>query len=102
CAPESSNRTFSRHRGGRRCSRCSSSLGYRCRGARAYCCTGPSLFSRMKRILLSVPHMSGEEEAWVHEAFASNWLSTKGPNLSTFERAIEQRIGVPAVALSSG
>jgi pyridoxal phosphate-dependent aminotransferase EpsN len=56
----------------------------------------------MKRIHLSVPHMSGEEEAWVHEAFASNWLSTKGPNLSTFERAIEQRTGVPAVALSSG
>jgi pyridoxal phosphate-dependent aminotransferase EpsN len=56
----------------------------------------------MKRILLSVPHMSGEEQAWVHEAFASNWLSTKGPNLNAFERAMEQRIGVPAVALSSG
>jgi pyridoxal phosphate-dependent aminotransferase EpsN len=56
----------------------------------------------MKRILLSVPHMSGEEEAWVHEAFASNWLSTKGPNLDAFERAMEQRTGVPAVALSSG
>jgi pyridoxal phosphate-dependent aminotransferase EpsN len=56
----------------------------------------------MKRILLSVPHMSGEEEAWVHEAFASNWLSTKGPNIDAFERAIEQRTGVPAVALSSG
>ncbi len=56
----------------------------------------------MKRILLSVPHMSGEEEAWVHEAFASNWLSTTGPNLDAFERAIEQRTGVPAVALSSG
>jgi pyridoxal phosphate-dependent aminotransferase EpsN len=56
----------------------------------------------MKRILLSVPHMSGEEEAWVHEAFASNWLSTKGPNLDAFEQAIEQRTGAPAVALSSG
>jgi pyridoxal phosphate-dependent aminotransferase EpsN len=56
----------------------------------------------MKRIPLSVPHMSGEEEAWIHEAFASNWLSTKGPNLETFERAMEQRTGVRAVALSSG
>lgn len=46
--------------------------------------------------------MSGGEEAWVHEAFASNWLSTTGPNLDAFERAIEQRTGVPAVALSSG
>ena len=56
----------------------------------------------MNRILLSVPHMSGHEEAWVHEAFASNWLSTKGPNLDAFEQAVEQRTGVPAVALGSG
>jgi len=56
----------------------------------------------MKRILLSIPHMSGEEQAWIHEAFASNWLSTKGPNLGAFERAIEQRTGVRAVALSCG
>jgi len=56
----------------------------------------------MKRILLSIPHMSGQEEAWVHQAFASNWLSTKGPNVDAFERAIEQRTGVRAVALSSG
>lgn len=56
----------------------------------------------MKPILLSVPHMSGEEEVWVHEAFASNWLSTKGPNLDAFERAIEERTGMGAVALSSG
>lgn len=56
----------------------------------------------MKRILLSVPHMSGEEETWVRQAFASNWLSTKGPNLDAFEGEIRQRIGVPAVALNSG
>lgn len=56
----------------------------------------------MNRILLSVPHMSGQEEAWVHEAFVSNWLSTKGPNLDAFERAVEQRTGVHAVALGSG
>lgn len=56
----------------------------------------------MKRILLSVPHMSGMEQGYVQEAFASNWLSTKGPNLDAFEWAIQDRIGVPAVALSSG
>jgi len=33
----------------------------------------------MHRILLSVPHMSGSEQRYVREAFASNWLSTVGP-----------------------
>jgi len=56
----------------------------------------------VKRIYLSVPHMGGREEAYVHEAFASNWLSTVGPNLEAFEQAFEARLGLPAVALGSG
>jgi pyridoxal phosphate-dependent aminotransferase EpsN len=56
----------------------------------------------VKRIYLSVPHMGGREEAYVHEAFASNWLSTVGPNLEAFEKAFEARLGLPAVALGSG
>jgi pyridoxal phosphate-dependent aminotransferase EpsN len=56
----------------------------------------------MKRILLSVPHMGGREERYVREAFASNWLSTAGPNLTAFEREFEERMGAPAVALGSG
>jgi pyridoxal phosphate-dependent aminotransferase EpsN len=56
----------------------------------------------MKRILLSVPHVGGSEETYVHEAFATNWLSTVGPNLTAFEREFETRVGVPGVALSSG
>lgn len=56
----------------------------------------------MKRILLSVPHMAGTEQAYVGEAFASNWLSTVGPNLTAFEREFAERIGLPAVALASG
>jgi len=56
----------------------------------------------MKRILLSVPHMAGSEEAYVQLAFASNWLSTAGPNLAAFEREFEDRIGLPSVALASG
>jgi pyridoxal phosphate-dependent aminotransferase EpsN len=56
----------------------------------------------LKRIYLSVPHMGGREEAYVHEAFASNWLSTVGPNLEAFEREFERRLGLPAVALGSG
>ncbi len=56
----------------------------------------------MPRIYLSVPHMGGNEERYVAEAFASNWLSTVGPNLDAFERAFSDRLGRPAVALGSG
>jgi pyridoxal phosphate-dependent aminotransferase EpsN len=54
------------------------------------------------RILLSVPHMSGREQRYIDEAFASNWLSTAGPNLEAFEKDFEARLGLSAVAVSSG
>ena len=56
----------------------------------------------MKRILLSVPHMGGNELSYVRQAFDTNWLSTVGPNLTAFEREVSARIGMPAVALASG
>ena len=56
----------------------------------------------MKRILLSIPHMSGAEQAYVQQAFDSNWLSTVGPNLSAFEEEFQNYVGLPAVALASG
>jgi pyridoxal phosphate-dependent aminotransferase EpsN len=56
----------------------------------------------VKRILLSIPHMGGAEESYVREAFASNWLSTVGPNLDAFEEEFAECIGRPSVALSSG
>ncbi len=56
----------------------------------------------MPHIYLSVPHMGGQEERFVHEAFQSNWLSTVGPNLSAFEEEFAARLGLPAVALGSG
>lgn len=56
----------------------------------------------MRRILLSVPHMGGLEEGYVRQAFASNWLSTVGPNLTAFEQEFQACVGLPAVALSSG
>lgn len=46
--------------------------------------------------------MGGDEESLVHEAFASNWLSTVGPHLDAFEHEFSERIGRPAVALGSG
>ena len=55
-----------------------------------------------ERILLSVPHMSGLEAAYVEEAFRTNWMSTAGPHLSAFENEMEARLGVAGVALSSG
>ena len=46
--------------------------------------------------------MGANEQTYVRQAFASNWLSTVGPNLTAFEREFERRIGLPAVALASG
>ncbi len=56
------------------------------------------------RIYLSVPHMSGREAAYVEAAFASNWLSSVGPNLDAFEQEVAQRLGdgLHALAVSSG
>lgn len=54
------------------------------------------------RILLSVPDMGGREQAYVAEAFATNWLSTVGPNVNAFEDEFARRIGLASVALSSG
>jgi len=46
--------------------------------------------------------MGGAEQTYVQQAFASNWLSTVGPNITALEREFENRIGLPSVALSSG
>jgi pyridoxal phosphate-dependent aminotransferase EpsN len=56
----------------------------------------------MKRVLLSVPHMGGKELDFVREAFETNWLSTVGPHITAFEEEFGARVGLPAVALSSG
>lgn len=45
--------------------------------------------------------MGGLEESYVHQAFASNWLSTVGPNITAFEEAFDNWIGLPSVALGS-
>lgn len=57
---------------------------------------------RPTRIHLSAPHPGGNELKYVEEAFASNWLSSVGPSLDAFERVFAERVGRPAVALSSG
>ncbi len=56
----------------------------------------------MARVYLSVPHMGGLEVSRVEAAFASNWLSSVGPELDAFERAFADRLGRPSVAVASG
>jgi pyridoxal phosphate-dependent aminotransferase EpsN len=46
--------------------------------------------------------MSGLEQKYVAEAFATNWLSTVGPNVTAFEREVTAQVGVNALAVSSG
>lgn len=55
------------------------------------------------RIFLSPPHMSGLEETYVKEAFASNWIAPLGPHVTAFEKEVAAYAGVKgALAVSSG
>lgn len=55
------------------------------------------------RIFLSTPHLSGAEQAFVADAFASNWIAPLGPHVEAFEREFAAVVGSRyALALSSG
>lgn len=56
------------------------------------------------RIFLSRPHMSGREEEYVADAFASNFIAPIGPQLDAFEQCVSNYLGggLHCVALSSG
>lgn len=55
------------------------------------------------KIWLASPTMHGEEEKYIAEAIASNWVSTEGANLGEIERLVTEKIGCGyAVPLSSG
>ena len=58
----------------------------------------------LKKIWLSPPHMGGNEEAYVKEAFDTNWIAPLGPNVQQFEKSIEGFVGnnTHAACLSSG
>ena len=59
--------------------------------------------TRPKRIFLSPPHMSGMEQQFVQEAFASNYVAPLGPQVDAFEQEFAQKVGSKyALALSSG
>lgn len=56
-----------------------------------------------KRIFLSSPHMSGNEQKYINEAFETNWIAPLGPNVDAFEKEIATYTGVnEAAAVSSG
>jgi dTDP-4-amino-4,6-dideoxygalactose transaminase len=56
------------------------------------------------KIWLSSPHMGGNEQKYVHEAFDSNWIAPLGPNLVQFQEELKQYLGHDdfVAALSSG
>ena len=55
------------------------------------------------RIFLSSPTMHGEEQIYIKEAFATNWVAPLGANVDNFEKEMAQYVGVNhAAALVSG
>lgn len=56
-----------------------------------------------KRIFLSTPHMSGNEQRYINEAFDSNWIAPLGKNVDEFEKEMARYTGsTGAAVLSSG
>ena len=56
-----------------------------------------------KKLWLSSPTMHGDEQKWVADAFAKNWITTAGENINEVERIVAEYIGAKyAVALSCG
>lgn len=57
------------------------------------------------KIWLSSPHMSGNEQPFIKEAFDTNWVAPLGPNVSGFEDDIRHYLredDIHVAALSSG
>lgn len=56
------------------------------------------------KIWLSSPHMGGNEQHFIKEAFDTNWVAPLGPNVTGFEQDLEQFLNddVYIAALSSG
>ncbi|AMV12439.1 pyridoxal phosphate-dependent aminotransferase [Geobacillus thermoleovorans] len=55
------------------------------------------------RIYLSPPHMSGNEQKYIQEAFETNWIAPLGPNVDAFEKELAAYVGSKgAAAVSSG
>lgn len=56
-----------------------------------------------EKVLLSAPHMTGNEMKYINEAFDTNWIAPIGPNVDKFEEELAAYTGAAAgAALSSG
>ena len=56
-----------------------------------------------EKIWLSSPHLTGEEQKYIKEAFETNWVAPLGPNVNGFEQDICNYTGATSCsALSSG
>jgi len=57
-----------------------------------------------EKIWLSSPHMGGNEQKYVQEAFDTNWVAPLGPNVNGFEQDLETYLGksTHVAALSAG
>jgi pyridoxal phosphate-dependent aminotransferase EpsN len=59
--------------------------------------------SAKEKIWLSTPHMSGNEQKYINEAFETNWIAPLGPNVDLFEKEIAEYVSANgAAAISSG
>ncbi|MFN8429626.1 MAG: DegT/DnrJ/EryC1/StrS family aminotransferase [Spirosomataceae bacterium] len=55
------------------------------------------------KIWLSSPHMGGNEQKYVKEAFETNWIAPLGPNVDAFEKSLAEYLDIGhCTALSSG
>lgn len=45
------------------------------------------------KIWLSPPHMGGEEQKYINNAFQENWVSSVGTNITEFENRLEEYLG---------
>lgn len=57
-----------------------------------------------EKIWLSSPHMGGNEQQYIKEAFDTNWVAPLGPNVTGFEQDLERFLNddIHIAALSSG
>lgn len=57
-----------------------------------------------EKIFLSIAHMGGQEQAFIKEAFDTNWVVPLGPNVDAFEQELAAYMGQDrhVVALSAG
>lgn len=63
----------------------------------------PARARRGGRVYLSSPHMGGDEQPFVNDAFATNWIAPLGPHVDAFEREFADTVGAShAAALCSG